>query len=138
MSYQPIPQPVVDAIVAAGLDLRAESCDPVSYRTIGWTWSRAGLSPIRWHVKVGAFDTYRGAYGYGAGELPRAALLDALASLAGYHDRAESMSRSESKRLRAERRKVLAKEAADESAKEAADVRALAANVADLWPKVTP
>jgi hypothetical protein len=39
---QPIPQPVVDLIIAAGFDLRAEPCDPISHHPIGWTWTRAG------------------------------------------------------------------------------------------------
>lgn len=135
---QPIPQPVVDLIIAAGFDLRAEPCDPISHQTIGWTWTRAGLAPIRWHVKVGNFNVYRGDHGYGSGETARAALLDALASLAGHHDHNAKHQRAEEKRLRAERTKRLVLEAAESHEKKANDARALGASVAELWPEVTP
>ena len=83
-----------------------------------------------WDVEVGGRS--------GRAASPRAATLAALARVASEAALAEAKARAEFKRVRLPYRKAQETERADAAAKRAADVRALAATVAALWPEVTP
>ena len=127
----PIPADVAAAIVAAGHSLSAEALTASGYGRPVWRWSYdGGVESPMWGVAVG------GCHGRDAA--PRAATLAALARVASEADGAEAMARAALKRVRLPYRKAQETERADAAAKRAADVRALAATVAALWPEVTP
>ena len=120
----PIPPDVAAAIVAAGhtVQVNAEGA---------WLWSRGELRELpSWRITVGD--------GYGRGATARAATLDALARLAASETEREGKCRAEAKRVRLPYRKAQETERAEAAAKRAADMRALAATVAAMWPEVTP
>ena len=133
----PIPPDVAAAIVAAGHSLSAEPLPSVGYGRAQWEWhSGAAIAP-RWSVSVGSFS-YRSDRGSSTRETAREALLGALASFAATLDASERMARVEWKRLRNPHGKERALLDADACAKRAAEVRALAAQVAAMWPEVGP
>ena len=128
----PIPSAVAAAIVAAGHSLSAEPVTVSGYGRPEWRWSMTDGSvkaPV-WDVEVGGRS--------GRAASPRAATLAALARVASEAALAEAKARAEFKRVRLPYRKAQETERADAAAKRAADVRALAATVAALWPEVTP
>ena len=120
----PIPDDVAAAIVAAGhsLQVTAEGA---------WTWGRSGgHDGPSWIVFVG----HEG----GRGRTARDAILAALDRAAKRADDWERKAREEWKRVSLPYRKAQELERADGAAKRAAEVRALAATVAAMWPEVTP
>lgn len=120
----PIPDDVAAAIVAAGHSLQATAEG-------AWTWGRSGgHGGPSWLVFVG----HEG----GRGRTARDAVLAALARVAKIDDDWERKAREEWKRVRLPSRKAQQLERAEGAAKRAADVRALAATVAAMWPEVTP
>ena len=133
----PIPADVAAAIVAAGHSLSAEPGAASGYGRAVWEWHHGASLTPRWSVSVGSLG-YRGTRGVANEETTRAALLRALGSLASALDHAETASRAEWKRLRRPDSKAAALADANSCAKRAADVRALAAQVAAMWPEVTP
>ena len=127
----PIPPDVAALIGATGHYIEATVTASSGTNRAAWIWSSRGLveSPS-WRVDIGD--------GYGRGATARAATLDALARLAAADDEREGKCRAEAKRVRLPYRKVQETERADACAKRAADARALAAQVAAMWPEVTP
>jgi hypothetical protein len=120
----PIPDDVAATIVAAGHSLQATAEG-------AWTWGRSGgHDGPSWLVFVG----HEG----GRGRTARDAVLAALARVAKIDDDWERKAREEWKRVRLPYRKAQELERAEGAAKRAADVRALAATVAAMWPEVTP
>jgi hypothetical protein len=86
-------------------------------------------------VTVGERPCYQPVQGGARAEAPRAALLDALASLARRRDfRASEHRKSASRRRDAGRKASDTREAVAEETK-AATVRALAVQVAAMWPE---
>ena len=128
----PIPADVAAAIVAAGHSLSAETTNssPESNRA-EWRWCRNGsVECPAWRVRVGDAS--------GNGVTAREALLSALTRDAAMEDSREKGCRAEAKRVRLPYRKVQETERADACAKRAADARALAAQVAAMWPEAGP
>lgn len=125
----PIPPDVAAAIGATGHYIEATVTASPGTNRAAWIWSSRGLveSPS-WRVDIGD--------GYGRGATARAATLDALARLAVAEAKREKEYRDEAKRVRLDYRKAQATNTADAAAKRTADVRALAAQVAAMWPEV--
>ena len=127
----PIPPEVAALIGATGHYIEATVTASSGTNRAAWIWSSRGLveSPS-WRVDIGD--------GYGRGATARAATLDALARLAAADDKRERVAREEAKRLRRPDYKASATRDAETAAKRAAEVRALAAQVAAMWPEVGP
>lgn len=130
----PIPPDVAAAIVAAGHSL---SADPVAPGDVAWLWGNGVSIAPRWDVTVGAaLATYGGVRASATRPTPRASLLAALESLAR-----KRLGRAAEHRESALRRRDPQRRADDEALARteehhAADVRALAAQVAAMWPEV--
>lgn len=126
----PIPSDVAAAIVAAGHSLSAEPVPVSGYGRPEWRWSRCdgGVESPAWDVEVGGRS--------GRGADPRTATIAALARIAKECDKREAEARATEKRARAAYRKAQEASDAETAAKRAADVRALAAQVAAMWPEV--
>mgnify|MGYP003404940785 FL=1 len=141
----PIPPDVAAAIVAAGHSLSADVyTGPSVLRQSAWWWKyndgRIERSAPKWSVTID--DERRsedgGMCGHGAGPTPREAVLKALQQLiARSEERAATWSAKGSRARIDERKASCAAEARGWLAK-AADARALAAQVAAMWPEVTP
>ena len=126
----PIPPDVAAAIVAAGHSLSAEPLPSVGYGRAQWEWhSGAAIAP-RWSVSVGGRK--------GRAPTARAAVLASLARVAAEADVCERKARAEAARLRRDWKVKDATDTAETAAKRAAAVRTLAAQVAAMWPEVTP
>lgn len=127
----PIPDDVAAAIVAAGHSLSAEPVTVSGYGRPEWRWSRSdSVRAPSWDVEVDGRS--------GRAAEPRAATLAALARVAQECDAIEAEARAAGRRARAAYRKEQEASDADAAAKRAADVRALAVQVAAMWPEVTP
>lgn len=120
----PIPADVAALIVAAGHSIQASAEG-------AWLWSGGELRVLpSWLIFVSGSQ--------GREKTARAATLNALARLAAEDDKRERVAREEAKRLRRPDYKASATRDAETAAKRAAEVRALAAQVAAMWPEVGP
>ena len=128
----PIPPDVAAAIVAAGHSLSAEPVPASGYGRPEWRWSRCdgGVDAPSWDVEVGGRK--------GRAPTARAAVLASLARVAAEADVCERKARAEAARLRLDWKVKDATDTAETAAKRAADARALAAQVAAMWPEVGP
>lgn len=126
----PLPPDVAALIGATGHYVEATTTASPGTNRAAWIWSSRGLveSPA-WRVDIGD--------GYGRGATARAATLDALTELAAAETEREKEHRAEAKRVRLDYRKERATSNADAYAKRAADVRALAEQVAAMWPEAS-
>ena len=130
----PIPSAVAAAIVAAGHCLRVETDTATGYGRSAWTWGDGPeVSPL-WIVTVGERPCYRPVQGADRGEMPRDALLGALAALARHRDALATEHRKRAARRRDANRRAYDNREALAGETKAADVRTLAATIAALWP----
>jgi hypothetical protein len=136
---------VAAAIVAAGHNVSADiDAGPSVLRRGAWRWKYSDGSIERtapkWTVTIedDRCPEDGGMRGHGVAASPRRATLEALQHLAARGaDRAAAWS-AKSKRCRIERHKASCADAAHEWLTKSVDVRALAAQVAAMWPEVTP
>ncbi len=118
----PIPPDVAALIGATGHSIQASAEG-------AWLWGGGELRVLpSWLVFVSGSQ--------GREKTARAATLNALARLAAEDDKREKAAHEEAKRLRRPDYKASALRDAETAAKRAADVRALAAQVAAMWPEV--
>lgn len=137
VKWQPVPQPVVDAILGAGHNLHIT---PHWHKSDGWRWGDAGHEPATWVVDVGDVS-FRGGSGRATSYCavtPRAGILSTLAQLASIYASQSTAAATAAKRARDTfRKKRLAEHADGLKAKSAATLD-LAEKVAALWPEVSP
>lgn len=127
----PIPPDVAAAIVAAGHCLRVEP-DAVGFPA--WQWGDGPTRSPRWRVRVGELRYMDGASGCASAATPRRGLLAALEFLAQHFDRRAAKVRDTATRRRDPSRKASDEREAVAATQVAADARALAAQVAAMWP----
>lgn len=140
----PIPPAVAAAIVAAGHNVSADiDAGPSVLRRGAWRWKYSDGSIERtapkWTVTIEDDRCVEdgGMRGSGRATTPRKAALEALERLASQGAERAASWAAKGRRCRIDTHKAGCADAAREWLAKSADVRALAVQVAAMWPEVT-